>query len=204
MKGPMPMRAAKVFFGVSFLLVTVSTFVAVGGTGASQALCKNNSMADYQTPAYAGFLTTGLKKFTCTWFLIGSWWAIAVQLGFWLCIASSYAQGFLERHMVGNFASGAVATTMSIMAALNLMNEGNYYTGAAYDNGTVAFYGFFFNSLFNSALGLAYMELVHAQRLAAAPAAPTLQRPPSDNASDGTTGSMAKDDKRRLTDESFV
>lgn len=36
MRGPMPMRAAKIFFGASYLLVTVSTFLAVGGTGASQ------------------------------------------------------------------------------------------------------------------------------------------------------------------------
>lgn len=114
----MPLCAAKVFFGASYLLVTVSTFLAVGGTGASQvsgpspacaapvwklrgtsqpraapaltvagtchrsaaptvhcvaggpasqpgltsrlgspalcsqALCKNDSMAEYQTPAY--------------------------------------------------------------------------------------------------------------------------------------------------------
>lgn len=200
----MPMRAAKIFFGASYLLVTVSTFLAVGGTGASQALCKNDSMAEYQTPAYLGFLTTGLKKFTCTWFLIGSWWAIAVQLGFWLCIAAAYAQGFLERHMAGSFAGGAVASTMSIMAALNLMNEGNYYTGAAFDRGTIAFWGFFLNSLFNGALGLAYMELVHAQRLAATPAPPALQRRGSDGGSDRTAGSLGKDDKRRLTEESFV
>ncbi|KAL4439391.1 hypothetical protein ABPG77_008720 [Micractinium sp. CCAP 211/92] len=204
MRGPMPLCAAKVFFGASYLLVTVSTFLAVGGTGASQALCKNDSMAEYQTPAYIGFLTTGLKKFTCTWFLIGSWWAIAVQLGFWLCVAATYAQGFMERHMAGNFAGGAVASTMSIMASLNLMNEGNYYTGAAFDRGTIAFWGFFLSSLFNGALGLAYMELVHSQKMAAAPAVPTLRRPGSDNGSDQTGGSLATDTKRRLTDESFV
>lgn len=49
-----------------------------------------------------------------------------------------------------------------------------------------------------------YMELVHAQRLAATPAPPALQRRGSDGGSDRTAGSLGKDDKRRLTEESFV
>lgn len=209
-KGPMALKTAQRFFAASMVLVTLSTFTAIAGLGAVQAMCHDNWMAEYWTPAYTAFMSSGLKPFKCTWFQIGQWWGVSMQLGFWLGMLNSWASGFLERHMPGNVAAGAGATVMCVMSALAVMDNANYYTGKAYDVGGIAFWGFFACPIMNGFVALSYCELLWSMKhvaatLPAGTSASLLPLGDSEAGSDGTQGSgtAAKKD-RRLTDESFV
>lgn len=53
----MPIRAAKIFFGATYFLVTVSTFLAVGGTGASQV---NGHLPALHSQQLTGRLVEGI------------------------------------------------------------------------------------------------------------------------------------------------
>ncbi|KAI7841681.1 hypothetical protein COHA_004548 [Chlorella ohadii] len=161
-------RMAHYVFGLCLLAVTVTTFLQLGGVAAQQALCHDNQLLEYWTPAYAAFLAqmAPLKPWTCKWWQITQWWTIALQLSFWMCLTISWLWGTLERYFPALFAHGATATTMCVATSLMMMGESTYYTGKVYNLGLIAFYGFFIGSILNGLLGFSLCELLHAKRAA--------------------------------------
>lgn len=161
-------RAAHCVFGLCLLAVTVTTFLQLGGVAAQQALCHDDQLLEFWTPAYAAFLAqmAPLKPWTCKWWQITQWWTIALQLSFWMCVTLSWLWGTLERYFPALFAHGATASTMCVATSLFMMGESTYYTGRVYELGLIAFYGFFIGSILNGLLGFALCELLHAKRSA--------------------------------------
>lgn len=159
-------RTAQLLLAAGLLAVTVLTFTAVGALASCQGMCKDDSLVEYWTPAYAAFLAQmePVKKWTCTWFQIVEWWTMGVQLFFWLSVCSAWKNGFLERHALPLSAQSAVATALCVFSALTLLDKGNYYVGKAYSLGSLAFWSFTLLSFFNGFLGLFICELNHTKQ----------------------------------------
>ncbi|PSC68932.1 NADH dehydrogenase [ubiquinone] 1 beta subcomplex subunit 9 [Micractinium conductrix] len=136
------------------------------------ALCHDNSMADYWTPQYTAFIASGLKKFTCGYFQIAYWWTIALQCIFLLLIAVSFAKpGYFNRYGPNLTCACTTGTILSIMSCIFLMDGSSFWTGAAYKQGTIAFWGFFAVAFINPFMGASICDVAYSERAAAAAAA---------------------------------